>query len=490
MEQFTTLFPGSVRIYSCGPTVYNYAHIGNLRAYIFTDTLKKVMQWKGYDVLHVMNITDVGHLTSDADEGEDKLERAAQKSQRSVWDIAEFYTRQFQSDLQQLNIDFPAVWTKATDHIQEMIQFAALCEQRGYAYLLDDGLYFDTSKVPNYGALAMMDLEGQEAGIRVAVGGKRNPPDFALWRLSPPNTTRLMEWNSPWGLGAPGWHLECSVMSIKYLGSRFDIHTGGIDHRQIHHCNEIAQNQAYLGDNSPAASFWLHNEFVNMGQQKMSKSSGQFATLQSLIDAGIHPLVYRYFCLMATYRAPLDFSLEGVIAARTGLVRLLKRIEALKNQAGDLSWATVLSGRKYSRGGSNAFIRQQLENQLSPEGADYIRRFDAAVSDDLNTPQGLATMSEVVSSSSLAPDVILRLVASFDLVLGLGLLELNPAILNLRPVSATIDEDGIVDLLEQRKNARAKNDFQSADAIRVKLTDHGVAVMDSPGGATWEWVPR
>jgi cysteinyl-tRNA synthetase len=491
VQTFAPIKPGTVQLYSCGPTVYHYAHIGNLRAYVFTDTLRRALQWKGYDVFHVMNITDVGHLTSDADEGEDKVERAAQRENKSIWEIAAFYTQQFQHDLQLLNIQSPALWTKATDHIQEMINFASACEQKGYTYVLEDGLYFDTTKVKNYGELALLNISGQEEGSRVTItSGKRNPSDFALWRCSPKNTKRLMEWHSPWGLGAPGWHLECSAMSIKYLGQKFDIHTGGIDHRQIHHCNEIAQNQAFLGNNSAAANFWLHNEFLNMKNQKMSKSTGQFVRLQSLIDLGIHPLVFRYFCLIATYRTPLDFTMEAIAAARSGLMRLLKRIDVLKKQSKNLQWLAVLDDVKYSNGAALTFIRGHVESELSNDCMKFIEKFDAAISDDLNVPQALALLSAVIADSNIAPDNVLRLVAGFDLVFGLQLLKLSPQDLNIRPEETKIEESEILELINKRRVAREANNFKTADEIRNNLLSKGVMVMDSNEGSSWEWLVR
>jgi cysteinyl-tRNA synthetase len=256
LQNFVPLEPAKVRVYTCGPTVYAYQHIGNLRAYVFADTLRRVLEWKGYEVTHVVNITDVGHLTSDMDEGEDKLELAARREGRSVWDIAAHYTDIFLHDLAELRVRSPSVWARATDHIEEMIAFARLLEEKGYAYELESGLYFDTARVQDYGKLARLDVEGLQEGARVvATPGKRNPTDFALWRASPQDAQRLMEWDSPWGKGAPGWHLECSVMSMKYLGERFDVHTGGVDHIPVHHTNEIAQSEAYLG--GPWVPYWL-----------------------------------------------------------------------------------------------------------------------------------------------------------------------------------------------------------------------------------------
>src|SRR6266536_2448560 len=281
LQVFSSLEPKKASVYSCGPTVYAYQHIGNLRAYIFADSLRRVLEWKGYEVVHVINITDVGHLTSDMDEGEDKLEVASKREGRSVWDIAAHYTETFLRDLQELRVRSPSVWARATDHVAEMIAFARVLEQKGYAYEIAAGLYFDTARVPDYGKLALLALEGLREGARVApTAGKRNPTDFALWRASPRNAVRLMEWDSPWGKGAPGWHLECSAMSMKYLGNHFDVHTGGVDHVPIHHTNEIAQTEAYL--DGSWVPFWLHNEFINLRQAKISKSTGGALLLSDL----------------------------------------------------------------------------------------------------------------------------------------------------------------------------------------------------------------
>ncbi|MEO9131059.1 MAG: cysteine--tRNA ligase, partial [Sphingomonas sp.] len=309
LELFRPIEAANVRVYSCGPTVYNYAHIGNLRAYVFTDTLSRVLTWKAKDMgwgplTHIINITDVGHLTSDADAGDDKMEAAARASATSIWDIAAHYTNAFKQNLQDLNIREPARFPLATDHIAEMIAFATDIAPK-HCYVLESGLYFDVSTVPDYGRLARIADDEREGRID-PVAGKRHPQDFAIWRTSAPGENRQMEWDSPWGRGAPGWHLECSVMSQKYLGSSFDIHTGGIDHREIHHPNEIAQNQAHCECADTGAAFWMHNNFLVERSGKMSKSGGGFTTLKSLVDLGVHPLGYRLMCLSAHYRSELE----------------------------------------------------------------------------------------------------------------------------------------------------------------------------------------
>ena len=317
LETFTPEHAGEARVYTCGPTVYNYPHIGNMRAYVFADTLGRVLSYKGYKLTHVINITDVGHLTDDADAGEDKMEKMAAEKAQSIWDIARHYTEAYWADIKALNIRQPAHWSIATDYVPAMIAYATSIADK-HCYELDSGLYFDTSTVAHYGARARAKTEDGEGRIE-QVDGKRNAADFAIWRKTPKGETRQMEWDSPWGKGAPGWHLECSVMSEALLGLPFDIHTGGIDHREIHHPNEIAQNQARCGSDHSGAHFWMHNNFLIERSGKMSKSSGEFLRVQLLIDKGFHPLAYRLMCLQAHYRSELEFSWEGLQAA---LVRL------------------------------------------------------------------------------------------------------------------------------------------------------------------------
>lgn len=459
LEPFQPLDPEKgVRVYSCGPTVYNYAHLGNLRAYVFTDTLSRVLRWKGYPLTHIINITDVGHLTSDADAGDDKMEAAARAQAKSIWDIAAHYTAAFKQNIVDLNITEPSKWSVATDHIQQMIAFAEKIAPE-HCYELDSGLYFDVTSVPDYGRLAGAADDAAESRIE-PVDGKRHPQDFAIWRKSPPGEQRQMEWDSPWGKGAPGWHLECSVMSIQYLGVPFDIHTGGIDHREIHHPNEIAQNQAFCGCGDTGAHFWMHNNFLVDRQGKMSKSKGGFTTLQSLIDAGVHPLAYRLLCLQAQYRSELEFSAENLAAALTRLKRLVMTVTALKARA---------------------------EGEGSAPAA-WLERLDAAVSDDLNTPKALPVLDELLADKRTTPADRLAALAEFDKVLGLRLSELTREELRMRPKGVTITPEAIGDLLVERKEARVVKDFQRSDRIRDELAAAGIEVMDGdPLG--WDWKP-
>jgi cysteinyl-tRNA synthetase len=473
LEQFEPVHPGEARVYSCGPTVYNYPHIGNMRAYVFADVLGRTLRFKGYRLTHVINITDVGHLTDDADAGEDKLEKVAKERAQSIWDIARHYTEAYWADVKALNIRGPmkagtpeaAHWSIATEYVPAMIDFAKSIADR-HCYELDSGLYFDVSTVADYGRLARAATEEGEGRID-PVEGKRHAADFAIWRKTPPGETRQMEWDSPWGKGAPGWHLECSVMSGQLLGFPFDIHTGGIDHREIHHPNEIAQNQAFCCTNGldvPAnsgARIWMHNNFLVERSGKMSKSSGEFLRLQLLIDKGYHPLAYRLMCLQAHYRSELEFSWDGLAAALTRLKRMVIAVGQLKERAG-------------------------AANAWGPKLAPLVDRFDAAISDDLNTPVALTIFDEALALKKVDPGEKLAALSALDAVLGLGLLDLARADLRIRPKAATITEAEIEATLARRKEARGAKDFATSDALRDELAAQGVEMMDGdPLG--WEW---
>ena len=458
LELFQPADPADVRIYSCGPTVYHYAHLGNLRAYLFTDTLGRVLTWKGHGLTHIINITDVGHLTSDADAGDDKMEAAARASGQDIWAVADHYTRAFKANLKDLNVRDPARFPLATDHVAGMIAFGEAIADR-HCYQLPDGLYFDTSSVPDYGRLAGARDEGQVEGRIQGVAGKRHPQDFAIWRTSAPGDNRQMEWDSPWGRGAPGWHLECSVMSKKYLGATFDIHTGGIDHREIHHPNEIAQNQAHCECGDTGATLWMHNNFLVERSGKMSKSGGAFTTLQTLVDRGFHPLAYRLMCLQAQYRSELEFSWENLAAAQTRLKRLAITVDAL---------------------------RQRPAGGPSGSALAYRDRLDAAVSDDLSTPRALPILDEMLGDKRVAPANRLDALIDFDAVLGLDLATIRREDLRVRPADAKLDEATIDARLDERREARAAKDFPRSDAIRDELAAAGVEVMDGdPLG--WDW---
>ncbi|MBY8333475.1 cysteine--tRNA ligase [Qipengyuania pacifica] len=464
LEEFRPVHEGEARVYSCGPTVYNYPHIGNMRAYVFADVLGRTLSWKGYELTHIINITDVGHLTDDGDAGEDKMEKMAAAKAQSIWDIAKHYTEAYWADVKALNIREPAKWSVATDYIDEMIDFAKGIADR-HCYELDTGLYFDVSTVADYGRLARAVTEEGEGRIDT-VEGKRNAADFAIWRKTPAGETRQMEWDSPWGKGAPGWHLECSVMGEKLLGFPFDIHTGGIDHREIHHPNEIAQNQAFCGCGGldvathSGAKIWMHNNFLVERSGKMSKSSGEFLRLQLLIDKGYHPLAYRMMCLQAHYRSELEFSWAGLGAALTRLKRIVMAAEKLQDA----------SARDASH----------------PKFAALRDKFAAAMSDDLNTAVALVSLEEALAMKKVDASVKRAVIEEMDQVLGLGLFGLTRTDLRIRPSDARITEAEIEAELFRRKEARVAKDFAASDAIRESLADSGVEVMDGdPLG--WEW---
>ena len=454
-DLFEPLEPGKVGLYTCGPTVYNYAHIGNLRTYVFEDILKRELVRCGFDVRHVMNVTDVGHLVSDADEGEDKMAVGARREGKGITEIAEFYWKAFRNDLERLNIIEPDTWCKATDHIAEQIDLVRKLEANGFTYVIDDGVYFDTSKFPDYGNLARLDVEGLQAGARVEmVPGKRNPTDFGLWKFPRQDQQRLMEWDSPWGVGFPGWHIECSAMAIKHLGERLDIHCGGIDHIGVHHTNELAQAECALGHKW--VNWWMHGEFLTFPKEgpgedsRMSKSSGQFLTLDVLMDRGFDPLAYRYFLLNAHYRQQLAFTWEALKGAGSAFDKLRR---------------TVLE----MRGGYSGSERPL---------ADYVKGFDAAVADDLNMPRALAGTWAAIKDEGASQGEIYATLLAMDAVLGLGFEKMEEKEL-------AICEDKIEQLIGERDAARKDNDFARADEIRDTLLAVGIELMDSPTGTTW-----
>ncbi|WP_395635316.1 cysteine--tRNA ligase [Sphingorhabdus sp.] len=477
LETFTPVHAGEARVYTCGPTVYNYPHIGNMRAYVFADTLGRVLSYKGYKLTHVINITDVGHLTDDADAGEDKMEKMAAEKAQSIWDIAKHYTQAYWEDIKALNIRQPAHWSIATEYVPAMIAYAESIAEK-HCYELESGLYFDTSTVANYGALARAKTEDGEGRIE-EVEGKRHAADFAIWRKTPAGETRQMEWDSPWGKGAPGWHLECSVMSEALLGLPFDIHTGGIDHREIHHPNEIAQNQARCGSDHSGARFWMHNNFLIERSGKMSKSSGEFLRVQLLIDKGFHPLAYRLMCLQAHYRSELEFSWEGLQAALVRLKRMVMAVSNLKARHAELVSASYLAT-------SESKTLKQVQGDVAPAISAALKDFATAVEDDLNTAVAITSLETLIGLKKVDAAQHLAAIAEMDNVLGLNLMTLTRTDLRVRPKAAVITEAEIETALLLRKDARAAKDFAKSDAIRDDLIAKGVEVMDGdPLG--WDW---
>ncbi len=489
LETFTPVHDGEARVYTCGPTVYNYPHIGNMRAYVFADTLGRVLSYKGYKLTHVINITDVGHLTDDADAGEDKMEKMAAEKAQSIWDIAKHYTQAYWDDIKALNIRQPAHWSIATEYVPAMIAYATSIADK-HCYELESGLYFDTSTVANYGALARAKTEDGEGRIE-EVEGKRHAADFAIWRKTPAGETRQMEWDSPWGKGAPGWHLECSVMSEALLGLPFDIHTGGIDHREIHHPNEIAQNQARCGGDHSGAQFWMHNNFLIERSGKMSKSSGEFLRVQLLIDKGFHPLAYRLMCLQAHYRSELEFSWEGLQAAFVRLKRMVMAVSNLKARHAERGSpsvtdvpASIVPNEPTVE--ANKWTLKHVQGDVAPAISAALNDFAAAVSDDLNTAVAITSLETLIGLKKVDAAQHLAAIGEMDAVLGLNLNSLTRTDLRIRPKAAVITEAEIETALTARKDARAEKDFAKSDAIRDDLIAKGVEVMDGdPLG--WDW---
>ncbi len=451
-EAFAPLEPPLARVYSCGPTVYARQHLGNLRTYVFADLLNRSLRFFGYDVRHVINITDVGHLVSDADTGEDKLEKAAREQKLSAWEISAHWTAIFQADLAKLHCRPPDVWCKATDHIAEQIAMIGVLESKGFTYRTADGIYFDVSKDPHYGELARLDLAAQAATERIErASEKRNAADFALWkRVDPAGPRRQMEWDSPWGRGFPGWHIECSAMSVKHLGPRFDIHTGGTDHIPVHHTNEIAQSENAL-DVRPWVRIWMHGGWLMFDGAKISKSTGgSVLNLDELVAQGFDPLAFRYFLLGGHYRQQLGYSDAAIKGAQTAYRRLLRHAEELSADATSFG------------GDAAAALRARFRTELA---------------DDLNAPRALAVVWEAVRSDALGGREKHALLCEWDAVLALGLAEARVA---------ALESDAELDaLVRERDAARAAKNWKRADEIRNLFKDRGILIEDSPQGSRW-----
>ena len=411
MEEFVPVDPKKVGFYGCGPTVYNYAHIGNLRAYIFQDTLSRLLRFLGYAVTHVMNITDIGHLSGDADDGEDKMVKTAKERGQSVLEIADFYTQAFFKDTERLNIRRPDVVCKATDHVSDMIELIKRIEANGHTYSAGGNLYYDIMTFPKYGELASINLEDLKAGARIEVDeNKRNPHDFVLWFTKSKFENQALVWDSPWGRGYPGWHIECSAMSMKYLGEQFDIHTGGIDHIRIHHTNEIAQSEGATG--KKWVKYWLHNEFLVMNKGKMSKSTGDFITLDKVIDAGYAPLDYRFLLLGGHYRSQLTFSWEAMDTAKNARKNLEQRIANLLAEAKPLP----------DFPSDNLTAEQSVSLLRTEKARCYLADFIQALEEDISTPRALSVLQQVVKDKGLEASEAITLILIFYTVLALHLI--------------------------------------------------------------------
>ena len=446
-NKFDPIKEREVSIYTCGPTVYGYAHIGNMRAYIFMDNLRRMFKYNGYTLKHVMNLTDVGHLTSDADTGEDKMEKAAKREGKDPWEIAKFYIDAFMKDINALNIDKPEVITRATDNIPEMLEMVQEIIKNGYGYETSKGIYFDTSKLDKYPVLSNNKVEDQEAGARIEVDPeKRNPQDFALWIKSPEN--HIMQWDSPWGRSYPGWHIECSAMGRKFLGEKFDIHTGGIDHIPIHHENEIAQCKGSFGHNP--ANRWMHVEFLQVDGGKMSKSLGNIYTIDDLKEKGIEPLAYKLFCYSSHYRNKLNFTFDGIMAAQKALNRLRR-------------------GYLSHKDGKEKISKKELE--------ELEQKFHEAINDDLNMPLAAGIMWDIARDERKSKD-FKKLLDKFDLVFGLDLINSEKYLTN---DTNDIPEE-ILDLSEKRLKAKKDKNYELADSIRDEIKEKGYIVKDTSDG--------
>ena len=451
-EDFVPIKGNEVRMYSCGPTVYSYAHIGNFRSYVFVDNLRRILEYNGYKLKHVMNITDVGHLESDADEGEDKMVKAAKKEHKSPYEIAEFYTKVFFADMDKLHIERPEIIAKATEHIPDMLEFVKEIIKNGYAYETSTAIYFDVSKLDKYPVLSNRNIEEQIAGARVDVDPeKKNPYDFAIWIKAPKN--HIMKWDSPWGPSYPGWHLECSAMARKYLGEVFDIHTGGVDHIPTHHENEIAQSKGAFG--KIPAKTWMHVEFLQVNGGKMSKSLGNVYTISQLQEKGIEPLAFKLFCYTAHYRTKLNFTFEGAMSSQKALNRL--REGYIKHKVGT----------------------RKIDDSIKDE---YKEQFLRAINDDLNMPLAMSIVWEVARNDCKSKELA-DLMLEFDKVLGLDLINSENYIKGQSDIEIPNE---IKELLEKRKVAREEKNWALSDEIRDKIKNKGYIVKDTKEGMTVE----
>jgi cysteinyl-tRNA synthetase len=467
-EEFKSIATdNSVSMYCCGPTVYNYAHIGNMRTYIFEDFLRRILEYNGYTVNHVMNITDVGHLSDDGDEGEDKMEKGARREGKTVWEVAKAYTNSFFEDAAKLSILMPSTVCKATEHIQEMIDMIQTLEKKGFTYTSEGNVYFDISKFTYYRDLGRLNLEEMQSTERVSEDtGKKNPHDFVLWFTNSKFDNHAMQWDSPWGSGYPGWHIECSAMSTKYLGDEFDIHCGGVDHIQVHHTNEIAQSECAI-DKHPQVNFWLHGEFLLIDNGRMAKSEGNFIQISSFEEKGFNPLIFRYFCMSASYRQQLNFSWDIMDNANKGFEALLSKITELKK---------LIPG--HIEGGKLPDIPYEDNDAVLA----FKEKFLEAINDDLNMPAGMAVVHEVLKSD-LEPAEKLYIVYDYDLVLGLNL---ENTVFD--KTASEEDTSDIKELLDARALARESKDFESSDALRDEIAAKGFIVKDTPEGQVVEKV--
>ncbi|MFL0245710.1 cysteine--tRNA ligase [Candidatus Clostridium stratigraminis] len=454
-EEVKPIEDSKIRLYTCGPTVYNYAHIGNLRTYIFEDVLKKSLEYAGFKVKRVMNITDVGHLESDSDTGEDKMSKGAMREKKTVWEIARYYEEAFLKDCQHLNIIKPEVVCRATEHIEDMIKFIQILEKKGFTYRANGNVYFSIEKYPEYTELANLSIDELVAGSRVEVDVyKKSPLDFVLWFTNSKFSNQIMQWESPWGKGFPGWHIECSAMSMKYLGERIDIHCGGIDHIPVHHTNEIAQSESAVGHKW--VNYWMHGEFLVLDNGKMSKSNEDFLTVSRLIEEGFSPLDYRYFCLQSKYRKQLVFSFDSLTEAKKSFYKLKEKIKK------------IVEGKKLGEACHTNKVKS------------YQQKFLAQVSDDLNIANAFTVLSDVIKDDKLNSSEKFYLIEDFDKIFSLDLTKAND--LNEKP---SLDKEYINNFILERDEARKEKNWARADEIRNILLNENIELVDLREGTTW-----
>ena len=459
-EEIIPVEKGRIKLYTCGPTVYNYAHIGNLRTYIFEDVLKKAMEYTGLEVRHVMNITDVGHLESDSDTGEDKMALGASREKKTVWEIARFYEEAFLKDCRLLNIAAPTIVCRATEHIEDMIKFIQILEHKGFTYIANGNVYFDITKVENYTKLSGMDLDQLKTASRDDVSvdiHKKNPQDFVLWFTKSKFENQAMKWESPWGVGYPGWHIECSVISLKNLGEQMDIHCGGVDHIPVHHTNEIAQTESYTG--KPWVKYWWHSEFLIDQRGKMSKSGGEFLTLSLLEKKGFNPLSYRYFVLNSHYRKQLAFSFDSLSSAENAYNKLKSRVKSIKESVDSFPDTS----------------------ELSESAIKYKEEFKSCLEDDLNTANAITVLFNLLKTETMGSGEKLRLIEDFEQVLSLDLLKEEDRDEVHDEMSEYIEE-----MIQKRQEAKKNKNYQMADAIRAELLKKGIALEDTRQGVNWK----
>ena len=464
VQEFVPRTEGAVRLYSCGPTVYDYATIGNFRTFIFVDVLRRTLSALGYEVRHMMNITDVGHLASDADEGEDKMVAGARREGTTVWEIAAFYTERFFADAAALNLLRPHVVAKATEHIPDMIALIRRLEERGFTYVAGGNVFFDVARFARYGELALLDCQRLQAGARISVDqSKRNPEDFGLWFTRSKFENQAMIWDSPWGRGYPGWHIECSAMAMRYLHEQFDIHCGGIDLIPVHHTNEIAQAEAALGIEPQSCerwvNYWCHGEFLMVNGSKMSKSKGNWVTVGQLQEQGYDALDFRFFVLGAHYRAHQNFTMRALAAARTARLGLIARLAELGRRAACDLRALAPA------------------DTCHPAAREALRH----AANDLAMPRVLASLWQMVKGDDGDPERSLRAVAAIDRILGLNLLQAAAATRDTEQADPAVDA-----LVREREEARQRRDYERADAIRAELTKRGIELRDTPNGTVWK----